>query len=206
MAPGRWPAPMSGEPVHLGECPRLGPEHSAVGQQRHEVVLRGAAHLGLGKGRGGLARPGEPDDEEHPGTVPQVHHLEPGVEGEPAPAVHLGVPHPDAAHLGVAEVVRVEHPRHPGLEVDRDQPLVQVASGAEVWCVDHGEFGLEPAVRREVEVLLHPGEVGVALLHDEPGRHRARRGGRRCTRRARRLRRPPGSGPGRRRHRHRPGG
>ncbi len=94
------------------------------------------------------------------------------MEGEAPPPVHLGVPHPDATHLGVAEVVRIEHPGDPCLEVDGHESLVLVSGGGEVGRVDDGQFGLELGPGGEVEMLLHSGEVGVALFHDQPGRHR----------------------------------
>ena len=51
------------------------------------------------------------------------------------------------------------HSGDPGLEIDGHQPFVRVAGGREVGGVDHGELGIEAAVSREVEELLHPARL-----------------------------------------------
>ncbi len=84
------------------------------------------------------------------------------------------VPHPQAALLGLAEVVRVEHAGDVGIEVDSDHPVVRVSGSGQVGSVDDG--GVRAPGRRivilanrVVELLLHPRDVRVRCLHDQPG-------------------------------------
>src|SRR5262249_7140803 len=96
-----------------------------------------------------------------------------GVQGQAAAVVDDVVPHPQAALLGLAEVVRVEHAGDVGVQVDGDEPVVGVAGGFGVGCVDDGGIR-RPRGRvvagfdRVVELLLHAGHVRVGRLHDQP--------------------------------------
>ena len=94
------------------------------------------------------------------------------MERQPAPVVDELVPHAQAALLRLAEVVRVEDPRHALLDVDHDQAVVGVALGLQVRRVDDGQLGLVLLrfIALEVELLLHPGDVRVRGLDEEPRR------------------------------------
>ena len=94
------------------------------------------------------------------------------MERQPAPVVDELVPHAQGALLRLAEVVRVEDPRHALLDVDHDQAVVGVALGLQVRRVDDGQLGLVLLrfVAVEVELLLHPGDVRVRGLDEEPRR------------------------------------
>src|SRR6185437_11971744 len=91
-----------------------------------------------------------------------------------AAAVDDVVPHPQAALLGLTEVVRVEHPGDVVAQVDGDQPVVGVARCGQAGGVDDGGVGgpgngVVVVIGRIVELLLHAGHVGVGGLHDQPG-------------------------------------
>src|SRR4029453_109615 len=96
-----------------------------------------------------------------------------GVHGQPAALVDLAVPHPQAALLGLPEVVRAQDTGDAGVQVDGDHPVVGVAGGGQVGGVDDGDLGLVGAVavdRVVVEEPLHAGDVGVGLLDHQAGR------------------------------------
>ena len=148
----------------LGEATVLGPVRLAAGHERDEVVLHRQRVVLRRERRRRLAGPGEPDDHEHLLAIAGRHHLEPGVEGEPAEVVDLRVPHPEAALLRLAEVVGVQDPGDAVLEIHGDHAVVRVARRLEVRRVDDLHLRLLAVVAGEVELLLHPGDVRVGLL------------------------------------------
>src|SRR5207247_1464540 len=86
-----------------------------------------------------------------------------GVKRDTTAVVDELVPHPQAALLRLAEVVRVEDACYALLEVDGDQAVVRVAIRLQVRRVDDRQLGLAllPLFAREVELLLHPGDVRI---------------------------------------------
>src|SRR6516225_5776342 len=106
--------------------------------------------------------------------VPDRNDLAAGVQGQAAATIDDVVPHPQAALLGLAEVVRVEHAGDVGVQVDGDEPVVRVAGGGYAGRVDDGGVR-HPGGRvvalpgRVVELVLHAGHVRVGRLHDQPG-------------------------------------
>ncbi len=161
------------EPEGLGEAAVLRGVHPPAGHQGDEVVLGGlAASLGR-EGRGRLAGAGQAHDQDRLVLAVDRDDLAAGVQGQAAAVVDDVVPHPQPALLGLAEVVRVEHAGDVAVQVDGDEPVVGVAGGLEVGCVDDRGVRL-PGGRvvagfdRVVELLLHAGHVRVGRLHDQP--------------------------------------
>ena len=91
------------------------------------------------------------------------------MQGEAALLVDDVVPHAQAALLGLSEVVGVEDARRVVVQVDRDQAVIRVAQRLEAGRVDHRHLRVGPVCALEVQLLLHACDVGVPLLHDEPG-------------------------------------
>jgi hypothetical protein len=158
----------------LGEAAVLRGVDLAARHERDEVVLGGlAAELG-GERRGRLPGAGQADDEHPARAAGDRDDLAPRVQRQAAAVVDDVVPHPQAALLRLTEVVGVEHPGDVGVQVDRDDAVVRVTGGGQVRRVDDRGVGL-PAIRvvvlarRVVQLLLHPGHVGVGRLHDQPG-------------------------------------
>src|SRR4029453_11070539 len=150
-----------------------GGDDPAPGEQADEVVLDGPGAVLLGEGGGRLARARPPPDQHGLLAVRGRGDLAAGVHGQPAALVDLAVPHPQAALLGLPEVVGVEDPGDPGLEVDGDPAVVRVAGGGQVGGVDDGDLGVVAGVavhRVVVEEPLHAGDVGVGLLDHQAGR------------------------------------
>jgi hypothetical protein len=87
------------------------------------------------------------------------------VHGEAAPLVDEAVPHAQAAHLRLTEVVRAHDAGRPLVEVDEDQALLVVLGDAQARGVDDGELRGPGLVAREVQLVLHGDDVRVALLH-----------------------------------------
>ncbi len=116
-----------------------------------------------------LPVPGKADDEADLVAVVGRDHLASGVQRQAAAVVDELVPHPQPALLRLAEVVGVADAGDAVLEVHRDHAVVRVALDRQVRRVDDGELGLERVrvVDVEVELLLHPGDVGVRLLDVE---------------------------------------
>src|SRR6266487_3888525 len=160
------------QPEGLREAAVLGGEDLPAWHQRDEVVLGGLAAELRGEGRGGLAGAGQADDEDGGGDAVHRDDLAAGVQRQPAAVVDDVVPHPQAALLGLTEVVRVEHAGDVLAEVDGDDPVVRVAGGRQVRRVDDGRVR-RPGGRvvvvpgRVVELLLHAGYVRVRGLHDQ---------------------------------------
>ncbi len=93
-----------------------------------------------------------------------------GVHRQAAAPEDEGVPHPQAALLGLSEVVGVEDAADAGLQVNGDQALVRVVGHREVRGVDHAQLRVPVVGGRigwEVELLLHAGDIGVGLLDVE---------------------------------------
>ena len=152
----------------LGEAAVLGGDNAAVREQRGEVVLDGQGPVLHGEGGGGLPGAGEADDQHDPVAASRRDHLATSVEREPAQIVDLLVPHPQAALLGLAEVVGVHDPGDPGVQVHDDGPLIRIAGHRQVRRVDDGDLGLRRgALRGVVQHALHAGDVGVALLDNQ---------------------------------------
>src|SRR5262249_10827128 len=112
---------------------------------------------------------GEADDQADALAALGGDDLAAGVERDPAAVVDELVPHPQAALLRLAEVVRVEDSSDAALEVDGDQAVVRVPAGLEVRRVDDRQLGLElvAVVGCEVELLLHARDVRVGGLDVE---------------------------------------
>src|SRR5512132_4154178 len=159
------------EAERLREASVLGPVGLAAGHERDEIVLHGQRVVLRRERRGGLPGAREPDDHEHLLAGGRRDDLQAGVEGQAAEVVDLRVPHPQAALLRLAEVVGVQDAGHAVLEIDRDHAVVRVAGRLEVRRVDlvGRRITKNPVaiVAREVELLLHPGDVRVRLLDRE---------------------------------------
>jgi hypothetical protein len=158
-----------GERERLGEAARLGRQQPPVGQPGHEVVLhRQRSVLARERGRR-LARAGEADDQADPVAPRRRDDLAAGVQRQAAALVDQAVPHAQAALLGLAEVVRLEHARDAGLEVDGDEPVRRPALGFQVRRVDDRQLGrVRLVVEVEVELLLHARDVRVGGLDVQP--------------------------------------
>ena len=92
------------------------------------------------------------------------------MHGEPATGVDHGVPHPQAALLGLTEVVRVHEAGDPGVKVHGDEAVLRIAGHRQVGGVDHHQLGVPVVCRsigREVELLLHARDIRVGLLDVE---------------------------------------
>jgi hypothetical protein len=89
------------------------------------------------------------------------------VQRETALLVDDVVPHPQAALLRLAEVVGVQDARHVPVEIHGDETIVRIAEGSETRCIEHLHIRLLIVVAGEVELLLHAGDVRVALLYHE---------------------------------------
>src|SRR5690606_3971966 len=96
--------------------------------QSHEVVLDGERSELTAEGGRRLASAGQTDDQHRVllaiGCRLGGKGLQSGMERQPTPVVDETVPHPEAPHLGLTEVVRAEDPSGPVLEVDDDEPVV----------------------------------------------------------------------------------
>jgi hypothetical protein len=156
----------------LGEAAVLGGVHLAAGHQGDEVVLDRQRALDVAERGGGLAGAGQPDDQREVlltvGGLLGGEGLRAGVHRQPAALVDQLVPHPQAPHLRLAEVVGAEDPGGPGVEVDRDQAVIGHPGRGQVGRVDDRELGRVVVVLVEVQLLLHGGDVGVGLLHEQP--------------------------------------
>ena len=150
------------EPVRLREAAVLG-DVDAVGHPGDEVVLHRKRAVLARECRRRLPGAGQPHGQTDLLAVVRRDDLAARVQREAAAVVDELVPHPQAALLRLAEVVRVEDARDALLEVDGDQAVVRVAVGLEVRRVDDRQLGLDLlALRgREVELLLHAGDVRV---------------------------------------------
>ena len=160
------------EGERLREAPVLGADHLAAREQTDEVVLDRLRPVLAGEGGGGLAGARQADDQDRPLAGIGRDDLAAGMHGQPTGVEHLRVPHPQAALLRLPEVVGVQDTRHAGLEVDRDEPIVGVARHGEVGGVDHHQLGLpvgRQPIGREVQLLLHAGDVRVRGLDVEAG-------------------------------------
>ena len=91
------------------------------------------------------------------------------MEREAALVVDDVVPHAQAALLRLTEVVGVQDASDVLVQVDRDDPVVGVATGLQAGRVDDLHLRLFAVIAIEVEFLLHPRDVGVALLHEQAG-------------------------------------
>ena len=157
----------------LGETAVLGGVYLAVRHHCHEIVLHRLGVVLAREGGGCLASPREADSQYHPVAFLGWDHLAAGVEGQPPPVVDELVPHPEAALLGLAEVVGVDDTGDVALEVDRDDALFGVTHHCQVGRIDDGDLRLEVLAgvfRRVEEDLLHAGDVGVVQLDDEASR------------------------------------
>ena len=126
----------------------------------------------MGESRRGLAGAGKADDQRHAILAFDGDDLATGMQGKPATVVDQLVPHPQAALLGLAKVVRVQDAGDVVLEVNRDQAVGWVALGLQARRIHNRQLWLEVliAIQREVELLLHARDVGVGLFDDQAGR------------------------------------
>ena len=154
----------------LGEATVLGGVDGAVRHPGDEVVLHRQRAVLAREGRRGLARAREADDHRDALAAVGRDDLAAGVERDPAAVVHELVPHAEDPLLRLAEVVGVEDPVHALLEVDEDEPVVRPARRLELRRVDDRQLGLEALeiVDGEPQLLLHPGDVRVRRLDEEP--------------------------------------
>ena len=152
----------------LGEAAVFRPIDLALRHQGNEVILDRLRLVLRGKGGRRFSRAAEADDQEDALVAAHRDDLAARMHGEPAGVVDLLVPHPQAALLRFAEVVRIEDAGDAGVQVDEDRPVVRISGGRQVRRVDHRDLWLR-AVRRVVELLLHAGDVGVTRLDDQPG-------------------------------------
>jgi hypothetical protein len=151
------------------EAPVLGPVRVAAGHERDEVVLHRQGFVLRREGGRRLPGPRQADDHEHLLAGIGGDDLQPRVEGQPTEVEDLLVPHPQTALLRLPEVVGVQDARDPVVQVDGDDAVIGVAGRREVRRVDHVDLGLVAVLPREVELLLHAGDVRVRLLDREAG-------------------------------------
>ena len=157
------------QPEGLREAAVLRAVGVAAGHQTHEVVLDRPGAVLRRERRRRLARARQADDHEDLVAVVRGDDLEPGVQGEPALLVDDVVPHPEATLLGLPEVIRMQDAGDVMVEIDRDHTIVRVSGRGQPRRVDDLYLGLATVASLEVELLLHPRDVRVALLHHEAG-------------------------------------